>query len=91
MLPEPYRTFVAEIVNGTDDGPPDTGGLLPVGEKPESWAVWEAEYWMSPTLGYVAASHTVRPRTGEEGTRPAVAGGRCGHGRWRSRRRRSQG
>ncbi|MGW1092693.1 SMI1/KNR4 family protein [Streptomyces sp. NPDC002596] len=48
VLPEPYRTFVAEIANGTDDGPPDDGGLLPVGEKPDSWAVWEADCWMSP-------------------------------------------
>ncbi|MEV4788281.1 SMI1/KNR4 family protein [Streptomyces tuirus] len=48
VLPEPYRTFVAEIANGTDDGPLDEGGLLPVGEKPVSWALWEADYWMSP-------------------------------------------
>ncbi|MFE6530997.1 SMI1/KNR4 family protein [Streptomyces rochei] len=48
VLPEPYRTLVAEIANGTDDGPPDEGGLLPLGEKPDSWAVWEADCWMSP-------------------------------------------
>ncbi|MFJ9721592.1 SMI1/KNR4 family protein [Streptomyces sp. NPDC101209] len=48
VLPEPYRMFVAEIANGTDVGPPDEGGLLPLGEKPQSWAVWEADYWMSP-------------------------------------------
>ncbi|WP_449340372.1 SMI1/KNR4 family protein [Streptomyces chartreusis] len=48
VLPEPYRTFVAEIANGTDDGPPDEGGVLPVGEKPDSWAGWEADCWMSP-------------------------------------------
>ncbi|GGW42544.1 hypothetical protein [Streptomyces griseoloalbus] len=48
VLPEPYRTFVAEIANGTDLGPPDEGGLLPVGDKPDSWAVWEADCWMSP-------------------------------------------
>ncbi|MFF4507846.1 SMI1/KNR4 family protein [Streptomyces sp. NPDC001401] len=48
VLPEPYRTFVTEIANGTDDGPPDEGGLLPLGEKPDSWAVWEADCWMSP-------------------------------------------
>lgn len=47
-LPEPYRTFTAEIANGTDDAPPDEGGLLPLGEKPDSWAVWEADCWMSP-------------------------------------------
>ena len=48
VLPEPYRTFVTEIANGTDDGPPDEGGLLPLGEQPGSWAVWEADCWMSP-------------------------------------------
>ncbi|MFE8925835.1 SMI1/KNR4 family protein [Streptomyces rochei] len=48
VLPEPYRTFVAEVANGTDDGPLDEGGLLPLGEKPDSWAVWEADCWMSP-------------------------------------------
>ncbi|KES03112.1 hypothetical protein BU52_32180 [Streptomyces toyocaensis] len=48
VLPEPYRTFVAGIANSTDLGPPDEGGLLPVGEKPDSWAVWEADRWMSP-------------------------------------------
>ncbi|MGW2778362.1 SMI1/KNR4 family protein [Streptomyces olivaceoviridis] len=48
VLPEPYRTFVAEIANGTDEGPPDEGGLLPLGEKPASWARWEADCWMSP-------------------------------------------
>lgn len=48
VLPEPYRTFVAEIANGTDEGPPDEGGLLPLGEKPASWVRWEADCWMSP-------------------------------------------
>ncbi|MER6408755.1 SMI1/KNR4 family protein [Streptomyces viridosporus] len=48
VLPEPYRTFVAETANGTHDGPPDEGGLLPLGEKPDSWTGWEADCWMSP-------------------------------------------
>jgi hypothetical protein len=33
-LPEPYRTFVAEIANGCGLGPPDDGGLLPLGWLP---------------------------------------------------------
>ncbi|WP_143041486.1 SMI1/KNR4 family protein [Streptomyces wuyuanensis] len=48
VLPEPYRTFVAEISNGTDGGPPDEGGLLRLGEKPTSWASWKTDCWMSP-------------------------------------------
>jgi len=48
VLPEPYRTFVAEIANGTDEGPTDAGGLLPLGAKPDSWASWKADCWMSP-------------------------------------------
>lgn len=48
VLPEPYRTFVAEVANGTDDGPPDAGGLLALGENPQGWTEWEAECWMSP-------------------------------------------
>ncbi|MFE7114721.1 hypothetical protein ACFU99_04775 [Streptomyces sp. NPDC057654] len=41
---------MAEVANGTADGPPDEGGLLPVGQKPASWTTWEADYWMSPEL-----------------------------------------
>ncbi|MCG8971711.1 hypothetical protein [Streptomyces sp. CL12-4] len=48
VLPEPYRSFVAEIANGTGDGPPEEGGLPALGAKPDSWTVWEAECWMSP-------------------------------------------
>lgn len=48
VLPEPYRTFVAEIANGTDEGPTDEGGLLPLGAKPDSWFSWRAECWLSP-------------------------------------------
>ncbi|MET8433093.1 SMI1/KNR4 family protein [Streptomyces sp900116325] len=47
-LPEPYRTFVAEISNGTREGPSTTHGLLPLGQFPESWQRWEAECWPSP-------------------------------------------
>lgn len=48
VLPEPYRTFVAEVANGMNEGPPDGGGLLPLGQKPISWVSWEADCWMSP-------------------------------------------
>ncbi|MEW2290964.1 hypothetical protein [Streptomyces sp. NPDC047841] len=66
VLPELYRTFVAEIANGTDDGLPDAGGLLPVGEKPESRAVWEAEYWMSraPSMPRTAPVQSALPVEG---------------------------
>lgn len=48
VLPEPYRTFVAEIANGADVGPPEEGGLLPLGEKPTGWAGWKPVDWRSP-------------------------------------------
>ncbi|MEV8563550.1 hypothetical protein AB0478_45720 [Streptomyces sp. NPDC051917] len=39
---------MAEIANGTDEGPPDEGSLWPLGDKPASWTEWEADWWMSP-------------------------------------------
>ncbi|MFG2340709.1 SMI1/KNR4 family protein [Streptomyces yangpuensis] len=36
-LPEPYRSFVAEIGNGSGPGPFD-GGLQPLGQLPACWA-----------------------------------------------------
>ncbi|GAA3482230.1 SMI1/KNR4 family protein [Streptomyces yanii] len=36
-LPEPYRTFVAEISNGCSLGPAEDGGLQPLGWLPASW------------------------------------------------------
>ncbi|GAA2470875.1 hypothetical protein GCM10010406_03070 [Streptomyces thermolineatus] len=36
-LPEPYRTFVAEISNGCSLGPPEDGGLQPLGWLPAGW------------------------------------------------------
>lgn len=36
-LPEPYRSFVAEISNGSGPGPLD-GGLKPLGELPACWS-----------------------------------------------------
>ncbi|MCO6004903.1 hypothetical protein NE236_07910 [Actinoallomurus purpureus] len=37
VLPEPYRTFVAEIAAGSSQGPPEDGGLLPLGWLPADW------------------------------------------------------
>ncbi|GLW46576.1 hypothetical protein Stsp02_22380 [Streptomyces sp. NBRC 14336] len=36
VLPEPYRTFVAEIADGSPSGPP-AYGLLPLAELPIDW------------------------------------------------------
>ncbi|WP_224276511.1 SMI1/KNR4 family protein [Streptomyces sp. LS1784] len=36
-LPEPYRTFIAEISNGSSLGPPEDGGLQPLGWLPAGW------------------------------------------------------
>ncbi|MET9451750.1 SMI1/KNR4 family protein [Streptomyces cinerochromogenes] len=36
-LPEPYRTFIAEISNGSSLGPAGDGGLQPLGRLPDSW------------------------------------------------------
>ncbi|MEV5442436.1 SMI1/KNR4 family protein [Streptomyces sp. NPDC052644] len=36
-LPEPYRTFVAEISNGSALGPAGDGGLQPLGVLPDGW------------------------------------------------------
>ncbi len=49
VLPEPYRTFVAEIADGRSlrlgsaDGP-----LLPLGRLPGSWHRWDSVNWLSP-------------------------------------------
>ncbi len=37
VLPEPYRTFIAETANGSSLGPPEDGGLLPLGWLPPYW------------------------------------------------------
>ncbi|MFJ7948918.1 SMI1/KNR4 family protein [Streptomyces sp. NPDC096354] len=42
VLPEPYRTFVAEITDGSYSGPPEYG-LLPVAELPNDWGNAEQE------------------------------------------------
>ncbi|MFJ6940704.1 SMI1/KNR4 family protein [Streptomyces sp. NPDC101132] len=36
LLPEPYRTFVAEVCDGLPAGPPHYG-LLPLAETPQDW------------------------------------------------------
>ncbi|KOV61820.1 SMI1/KNR4 family protein [Streptomyces sp. MMG1121] len=42
VLPEPYRTFVAEMRDGSPAGPPEYG-LLPVAELPDDWGGAERE------------------------------------------------
>ena len=37
-LPEPYRSLIAEVSNGSALGPPEDGGLLPLGWLPSAWA-----------------------------------------------------
>ncbi|WP_432078131.1 SMI1/KNR4 family protein [Streptomyces sp. YPW6] len=41
-LPEPYRTFVAEISDGLRAGPPDYG-LLPLAQTPSDWGEGRAD------------------------------------------------
>src|SRR5690349_15155101 len=36
-LPEPYRAFITEVSNGSSFGPPDDGGLLPLGWLPAGY------------------------------------------------------
>lgn len=36
VLPEPYRTFIAEISNGSSLGPAGDGGLQPLGWLPDT-------------------------------------------------------
>lgn len=49
VLPEPYRSFVAEIANGCSLGLfSNEGPLLPPGRLPESWHRWASENWLSP-------------------------------------------
>lgn len=36
-LPEPFRSFIAEVSNGSALGPPEDGGLLPLGWMPRPW------------------------------------------------------
>ncbi|MGW2960794.1 SMI1/KNR4 family protein [Streptomyces sp. NPDC001220] len=36
-LPEPYRSLISQITNGSSLGPPEDGGLLPLGWLPPDW------------------------------------------------------
>lgn len=45
-LPEPYRTFVAEIADGSAAGPPEYG-LLPLAEMPRDWGEGRPERILS--------------------------------------------
>jgi hypothetical protein len=43
VLPEPYRTFVAEIADGcSPELSADEGPLLPLGRLPGSWHSWDS-------------------------------------------------
>ncbi|MCX4846278.1 SMI1/KNR4 family protein [Streptomyces sp. NBC_00893] len=42
VLPEPYRTCVAEMSDGCEQGPPDFG-LIPLAELPRDWGAGRAE------------------------------------------------
>ncbi|MFJ8042368.1 SMI1/KNR4 family protein [Kitasatospora sp. NPDC096147] len=42
VLPEPYRTFVAEVCDGLPDGPPHYG-LLPLTQTPSDWGAGRPE------------------------------------------------
>jgi hypothetical protein len=49
-LPEPYRSLIAEAANGSSLGPPEDGGLLPLGWLPPTWRDEDAE--RSPSLPF---------------------------------------
>ncbi|MFE3498937.1 SMI1/KNR4 family protein [Kitasatospora sp. NPDC059160] len=57
VLPEPYRTFVADIANGLTAGatehagadrPSTEYGLLPLGRLPDGWRTWNSVNWLCP-------------------------------------------
>ncbi|WP_225077533.1 SMI1/KNR4 family protein [Streptomyces sp. CoT10] len=54
VLPDPYRTFVAEISDGSHSGPPEYG-LLPVAELPDDWGDDEQERDLSKPFPLVEA------------------------------------
>ncbi|MEV4973004.1 SMI1/KNR4 family protein [Streptomyces scopuliridis] len=43
VLPEPYRTLVAEICDGCSDGPADIDGLIPLEALPADWGCEQTE------------------------------------------------
>ncbi|MEU6349010.1 SMI1/KNR4 family protein [Streptomyces sp. NPDC047072] len=47
-LPEPYRSFVAEVSDGSPAGSSLAHRLLPLGGLPDDWQTWEADCWFSP-------------------------------------------
>ncbi|MFG2753916.1 SMI1/KNR4 family protein [Streptomyces xanthophaeus] len=47
-LPEPYRSLIAEITNGSPLGPPEDGGLLPLGWLPPGWPQQAARNHAAP-------------------------------------------
>jgi hypothetical protein len=47
VLPEPYRTLVAEICDGCTEGPADVDGLIPVAALPADWGCDQTERVLS--------------------------------------------
>ncbi|AJF66476.1 SMI1/KNR4 family protein [Streptomyces vietnamensis] len=54
VLPEPYRTFVAEVCDGLPDGPPYYG-LLPLAETPSDWGEGRPERLLAEPFPLTAA------------------------------------
>ncbi|WP_184932741.1 SMI1/KNR4 family protein [Streptomyces nymphaeiformis] len=53
-LPEPYRTFVAEVCDGLPEGPPYYG-LLPLAETPSDWGAGRPERLLAEPFPLTAA------------------------------------
>ncbi|SCG01959.1 hypothetical protein GA0115259_107583 [Streptomyces sp. MnatMP-M17] len=47
VLPEPYRTLVAEICDGCSEGPADIDGLIPVAALPADWGCAQTQRVLS--------------------------------------------
>ncbi|MEV0035990.1 MULTISPECIES: SMI1/KNR4 family protein [unclassified Streptomyces] len=47
VLPEPYRTLVAEICDGCSEGPADVDGLIPVAAVPADWGCAQTQRVLS--------------------------------------------
>lgn len=54
VLPEPYRTFVAEVCDGLRAGPPHYG-LLPLGQTPSDWGPDRSERLLAEPFPLTAA------------------------------------
>jgi hypothetical protein len=54
LLPEPYRTFVAEVCDGLRAGPPYYG-LLPLAQTPSDWGSDRSERLLAEPFPLTAA------------------------------------